>query len=78
MCRLFNLKSDYKSKSIFNELQTKSVKTYYFSSNGNEGVISSDISSLDVMDSNLIISEWGGLSSFASRASEIVSEYGQD
>lgn len=78
MCKLFNIKSDYKSKSIFNELQTKSVKTYYFSSNGNEGVTSTDISSLDVMDSNLIISEWGGLSSFASRASEIVSEYGQD
>lgn len=78
MCRLFNIRCDYKSKSIFNGLQDKSVRTYYFSSKEEEGVRSSDISSLDVMDSDLIISEWGGLSSFASRASEIVSEYGQD
>lgn len=78
MCNLFNIKPDSKSKSIFNDLQQKSIKTYHFSSKENEGVTSTDISSLDVMDSNSIISEWGGLSSFASRASEIVSEYGQD
>lgn len=78
MCRLFNLRPDNRSKSIFNDLQSKTVKVYYFDTTDNEGVISTDISSLDVMDSNLIVSEWGGLSSFASRASEIVSEYGQD
>lgn len=78
MCRLFNLRNDSKNNLVFNGLQTKSVKTYYFSSTENEGVTSADISSLDVMDNNLNISEWGGLSSFASRASEIVSEYGQD
>lgn len=77
MCRLFNLKPDTKNKSIFNDLQSKSVKVYYFDIKDNEGVLSTDISSLDVMDSNMIVSEWGGLSSFASRASEIVSEYGQ-
>lgn len=78
MCKLFNLRIDSKTKSLFNDLQSKSVKTYYFSSTENNEVTSTDISSLDVMDSNLAISEWGGLSSFASRASEIVSEYGQD
>lgn len=77
MCRLFNLRPDNRSKSIFNDLQSKSVKVYYFDTKNNEGVVSTDISSLDVMDSNLIVSEWGGLSSFATRASEIVSEYGQ-
>lgn len=78
MCKLFNLRIDSKTKSIFNDLQSKSVKAYYFSSAENEGVTSIDISSLDVMDSDLVVSEWGGLSSFAGRASEIVSEYGQD
>lgn len=76
MCRLFNLKPDSRSKAIFNELQSKSVKVYYFDTK-EEGVFSTDISSLDVMDSDQVISEWGGLSSFATRASEIVSEYGQ-
>ena len=78
MCRLFNLKPDNKNKSIFSELQYKSVKIYYFDSGKEEQeVVSTDISSLDVMDCDQIISEWGGLSSFATRASEIVSEYGQ-
>lgn len=78
MCKLFNLKPDVKNKSIFNGLQSKVVKVYYFNSKDNTGIVSTDISSLNVMDSDDIISEWGGLSSFASRASEIVSEYGQD
>ncbi|MDE6559638.1 MAG: ATP-binding protein, partial [Muribaculaceae bacterium] len=77
MCRLFNLKINARSKSIFDGLQSKSVKVYYFDTKENEGVMTKDISSLDVMDSNQVISEWGGLSSFATRASEIVSEYGQ-
>lgn len=78
MCRLFNLKCDPKGKSLFNDLQSKEVKVYYFHAEDEEGVVSKDISSLDVMDSNQMVAEWGGLSSFASRASEIVSEYGQD
>lgn len=78
MCRLFNIKDDKKNKSIFDKLKSKTVKAYYFSPKESEGVTSTDISSLDVMDSNQIVSEWGGLSSFASRASDIVSEYGKD
>ena len=77
MCRLFNLVPDAKSKSIFNDLKTKTVKVFYFDNKDGDGVESTDISSLDVMDTNQIISEWGGLSSFASRASEIVSQYGK-
>ncbi len=78
LCHLFNLREDAKNKSIFNGLRTKEVKVYYFNPQEDYGVVSTDISSLDVMDSNQIISEWGGLSSFASRASEIVSEYGEE
>lgn len=78
MCKLFNLEGNFKNKSIFDELKSKTIKAYYFSSKDNQGVKSADISSLDVMDSNQIVAEWGGLSSFASRATEIVGEYGQD
>lgn len=75
MCRLFDFDPDDKNKSFFSGLKAKSVKAFYFASNRGKGVLSSDISSLDVMDSNPVVSEWGGLSSFASRASEIVSKY---
>ena len=37
-----------------------------------------DISSLDAMDEQSVISEWGGLSSFASRATDLVSKYCND
>ena len=48
---------------------------YYFSRNTKGRVISKDISTLDVSDSNGIISSWGGLSEFSSRASEVVAKY---
>lgn len=78
LCSLFGLKPDTKSKSIFGDLQSKSINVYYFGSKDKNGVESIDISSLDVMENDIIVSEWGGLSSFASRASEIVSRYGED
>lgn len=34
-----------------------------------------DISSLDALDEQPVVSEWGGLSSFATRASELVTKY---
>lgn len=78
MCKLFNINNDAKGKSIFSDLQSKHVNVYYFDTKNGEGVESTNISSLDLMDENQIISEWGGLSSFATLASEIVSEYGQN
>ena len=78
LCRLFRINSDNMDQSIFDGLQQKDVKVYYLDTKSNSGVVSADISTLDVMDDDEIISEWGGLSSFASRASEIVSEYGED
>ena len=54
----------------------KTIKTYYFKrGNGNGKVVSHDISSLDVTDTDTIIAEWGGLSEFSSLVSEIVSKY---
>lgn len=78
MCSLFNIRHDAKGMALFNGLKSKDVKAYYFHAEDKGGVEAEDISSLDVMDSNQMVAEWGGLSSFASRASEIVSEYGQD
>ena len=37
--------------------------------------MSHDISSLDVTATDNIIAEWGGLSEFSSRVSEVVSKY---
>ncbi len=50
----------------------KKIKTYYFSNN-NSGVYSSDISDLDVSSADVNMADWGGLSHFAAKASEIVS-----
>jgi predicted ATP-dependent endonuclease of OLD family len=54
-------------------LEQKSLNTYYFDRTENSVSIK-DISSLDAGSDDLAISEWGGLSSFASKASEIVSK----
>ncbi|MBR1792305.1 MAG: ATP-binding protein [Bacteroidales bacterium] len=53
----------------------KRIKTYYFRRNGNGKVNSIDISSLDAGDTDTIVSEWGGLSAFASKSSEVVAKY---
>ena len=51
----------------------KGIRTYYFTDKGN-GVTASDISSLDVSSDDVDEADWGGLSQFSSRASEIVSQ----
>lgn len=75
LCKLFNISPDSKIKDVFDGISHKKINAYYFSPTP-EGVTTVNISSLDVMSDNPIISEWGGISTFASRASEIVSEYG--
>lgn len=59
-----------KLKGIFN----KSVRTYYFARKSGK-VHSLDITSLDAGDDDPDISEWGGISQFAGRVSEIVAKY---
>ncbi len=60
-------------KDIFKSIVEKSTfKTYYFSRE-NSGVFVKDISSLDPSLDDDQISEWGGITSFGSRASEIIS-----
>ncbi|WP_259016290.1 AAA family ATPase [Emticicia fluvialis] len=70
---LFNLTKNPSLVRIFRILlEKKSLFTYYFDRE-HDGVSIKDISSLDAGSEDSAISEWGGLSSFSSRASEIVS-----
>ena len=74
MRELFDMPYNSNINKIFKGVTDKRTKTYYFSHIGN-GVKTFDISSLDVASDNMDESEWGGLSQFASRASDIVSKY---
>lgn len=58
------------TKSI---LDTKTFKTYYFSRK--DGVVNvKNISTLDAEDIDAEVSDWGGLTSFSTKVSEVVSE----
>ena len=74
MFELFCLGQSQMSYSFFDAIFNKSIKTFYFSRKRG-GVVSVDISSLDAYSDNVDISEWGGLSQFSTRTSEVVSKY---
>jgi len=76
--QLFNLEPSESMTEFFeNILQNKTFLTYYFDQQ-NDGVHVKDISSLDPGDLDTAIAEWGGLTSFSSRASEVVSQAAQE
>lgn len=62
-------------ESLYSKLNSKVIKTYYFSRQNDNLVRTRDISELDVSSDDAAISEWGGISQFSSLASEIVSKY---
>lgn len=76
MFELFDLKKSAPTGRLFKDVFEKAIKTYYFDRNKDDVTVK-DISSLDASDDNPLISEWGGLSSFASKAADIVSKYAQ-
>lgn len=78
MCELFSVDTHDSMADLFRDLKEKNVKTYFMSSNGGEGVVSSDISSLDIESDTDFVADWGGLSFFAGKASEIVGKYYQE
>ena len=62
-------------KEMFtNILKNKTIKTYYFDRK-DDAVSVKDISSLDASSEDVAVSEWGGLSSFISKATEIVLQF---
>ena len=77
LSELFDIDKKSTAIQVMNGLQEKELKTYFFSSDGG-GVTSTDISSLDVENDNPLIAEWGGLSAFSGKASEVVGKYYQE
>jgi energy-coupling factor transporter ATP-binding protein EcfA2 len=76
---LFNIPAASPVRDMLQGLFDKNICTYYFKrKNRNGKVVSHDISSLDVTDADNIVSEWGGLSEFSSKVSEVVSKYSID
>lgn len=74
LCELFDIDKGCTAAQALDGLQKTTLKTYFFSSDSN-GVTSTDISSLDVENENPLIAEWGGLSAFSGKASEVVGKY---
>lgn len=72
LCSLFDVDNNSSIRNIFKQIFSKSIHTYYFNSTNHEVT---DITSLDVFSENDIISEWGGLSEFAGRVSDVVSRF---
>lgn len=58
-----------------NVFETKTINTFYFKRNSDGKVVSQDISSLDAAASDPSISEWGGISGFSSRVTDVISRY---
>jgi len=72
---LFDIPKNAGTKGLFEGiLSKKKIKTYYFDRQ-NEKVIAKDISSLDAGSEDEAMSGWGGLSSFAGKATDVVSKY---
>jgi energy-coupling factor transporter ATP-binding protein EcfA2 len=77
MYELFNIKKSAPTKRLFTNIMKKTINAYYFN-RGAENVVVKDISSMDAGSDDEAVSEWGGLSSFASRSGSIVSKYAAD
>ena len=76
--QLFDLSPTPPITELFEDiLKNKKFSTYYFDQK-EDGVEVRDISSLDPFDEDLSTADWGGLTSFSSKASEVVSQAIQD
>lgn len=75
---LFDLPVSPGMREVFDAvLSAKELKSYYFQP-GTAGVSSRDISSLDPFSEDESISDWGGITQFSSRASEVISRLMQE
>ncbi len=72
---LFDMKKDPGNKKLYEGIiSQKVIKTFYFDREIDK-VVTKDISTLDAGSDDESVSEWGGLSSFAGKATDIVSKY---
>lgn len=78
MSEIFGISMHSTAANLFDNLKGKNIKTFYSGKQTNsQGVTFADISTLDALSNDADVAEWGGLSSFASKSSEIVSRYGE-
>lgn len=76
LCELFGIGINTTAANLFDGILEKTVRTYYSGKQNEDGKVSyMDISTLDAFSEDENISEWGGLTSFSGKASEIVSKY---
>ena len=75
LIELFEIKSSPPSlrEMLTSILENKKIKTYYFD-RSDKNVTVKDISSLDAGSDDNAISEWGGLSSFSTKAGDVISK----
>ncbi len=72
---LFEMRKSAPTNKLFeNFLSKKTINTFYFSRENNR-VISKDITTLDAGSEDEAIAEWGGLSQFSGKATDVVSKY---
>ena len=74
---LFSLTKSTSITRLFESVIKRNFLTYYFEPQ-NDGVEVRNISSLDPFDEDSAISNWGGLTSFSSQVSEVVSRAVQE
>ncbi len=75
---LFDIPKTAPTKRLFDGILTsKKINTYYFE-RIKDKVITKNISDLDAGSEDLAMSEWGGLSSFSSKATELISKIYSD
>ncbi len=75
LCELFDIRYESSTGCVFNDLKKKNMNTFFFHSESGNRVVSKDISLLDAGSEDPSMSEWGGLSAFSGKATEVVSKY---
>ena len=73
LLKVLDLGSNYFSKPLAETVFEKTFKTYYFSRQ-DKNVHVKDISTLDAEDPDEAVSDFGGLTAFSTKTSEVVSE----
>ncbi len=76
---IFSVPANSSMNKILKAVCDKKVNTFYFGRDAQTGKVTTlDISSLDAFDENPLIADWGGLSEFSSKVSDVVSKYAVD
>jgi hypothetical protein len=74
MSDLFSMKDSAQTRAVFDVLNGKEFRTFYFKTKGKDGATIEDISALDPFSEADGMADWGGLTGFASRANEVVAK----